>query len=98
MEEEWCSVNEKLNAITEEGRVLNTEQQEICSELRKIKNTYREKQVGFSHHLIGLLAIRRAVSSLLMHQEKVSVCLCVCNLFHTKWHIGPPGRFPKRFL
>lgn len=67
MEEEWCSVNEKLNAITEEGRVLNTEQQEICSELRKIKNTYREKQVGFSHQLTGFLATRRAVSSLLMH-------------------------------
>ena len=64
MEEEWSSVSEKLNAITEEGRVLNTEQQDICSELRKLKNTYREKQVDFSQKSIQLFinASRRRVA------------------------------------
>jgi len=46
LEEEWASVSEQLNAITEEGRVLGVEQQEICNDLKKKKNVYREKQVS----------------------------------------------------
>ena len=47
LEEEWTSVNEQLNAITEEGRILQGEQQAICQELRQKKTTHRDKQVGF---------------------------------------------------
>ena len=47
LETEWGGVNEQVNAITEEARQLNKEQHDIGSELRKIKNTYRDKQVGF---------------------------------------------------
>jgi len=41
-------MNEQVNSITEEAKVINKEQQEIGSELRKIKNSYRDKQVGWS--------------------------------------------------
>lgn len=44
LEAEWGSVNEQLNAITEEGRVLGGEQQAICNELKQKKTVYREKQ------------------------------------------------------
>lgn len=47
LEEEWTSVNEQLNAITEEGRILQGEQQAICQELRQKKTTHRDKQVAF---------------------------------------------------
>ena len=46
LETDWASMNEQVNAITEEAKVLNKEQQEIGSDLRKIKNSYRDKQVG----------------------------------------------------
>ena len=39
-------MSEQVNAIAEEAKVLNNEQKEIGSELRKVKNTYRDKQVG----------------------------------------------------
>ena len=48
MDAEWGCINEQLNAITEEGRVLGGEQQAICNELRQKKTVYREKQVGFA--------------------------------------------------
>ena len=45
LEEEWRKVNEQLNAITEEGKELGGQQQAICNELKKKKNTYRDRQV-----------------------------------------------------
>ncbi|KAJ7385875.1 Structural maintenance of chromosomes protein 6 [Desmophyllum pertusum] len=44
LEEEWRKVNEQLNAITEEGKELGGQQQAICNELKKKKNTYRDRQ------------------------------------------------------
>ena len=55
LEQDWTSVSEQLHAITEEGKVLDTEQQDICGDLRKMKNTYREKQVGLSYQVMVLL-------------------------------------------
>ena len=52
LEEEWVSVNEQLNAITEEGRVLGEEQQAICNDLKQKKNICREKQVGFLQRIV----------------------------------------------
>lgn len=44
LEEEWGKVNEQLNAITEEGKELDGQQQAICNELKQKKNIFREKQ------------------------------------------------------
>ena len=45
LEEEWGKVSEQLNAITEEGKELDGQQQAICNELKQKKNIYRDKQV-----------------------------------------------------
>lgn len=78
MEEEWGKVNEQLNAITEEGKELDGQQQAICNELKQKKNIFREKQVLLWGKCLTTIDFALMLGSENFYVEIIFFTFCVC--------------------